>query len=488
MQQTRPGDPVPTAPPGTSPGEREDPVVAAARGYWRRRGLPTGPDQVVTAPTAPLLLLALLAAECGSGAEGRDGPGGVVLPRPGPAWHAEQVRTLGLPLYPVPVPADCGGVPDPFALLETVGRARAAGGDPRVLLLSVADGLTGTVAPPEVLHEVCEAAAREGLLIVSDESWRDTAHDPHDTVLAGPAEILHCSVPRVARGTRPGPGPHAVTHLRASDGADGDSVVVLVDPGVDPTAVPGAAASVARLPAAGRGRRLVAGTRAVLAALRARPSGAATAGAVEVLGESDRLRGRRAAANRAHGTLAAALHRALTAAGAVCRPPYVGRYLYPDFEPLRPALAARGVTDAPRLEAELVRRLGPYALGGHRFGDDPRALRVRLSTEVLARRVPPGAASPGSPGETGTDTDIEPPGAPGGPRAPHPYDPARGRARVRDHDGDHGGDHDGDHEALRRPATTEALAALEAALDELAADAPAAASPAKSPDTDGSPA
>ncbi|MZE79476.1 hypothetical protein GTY57_21560, partial [Streptomyces sp. SID5475] len=87
-----------------------------------------------------------------------------------------QPLVLGRPAYPVPVPAECGGVPDPFALLETVRRVRAEGGTPRVLVLSPADDPTGTTAPPELLHEVCEAAAGEGLLIISDETDRDALH------------------------------------------------------------------------------------------------------------------------------------------------------------------------------------------------------------------------------------------------------------------------------------------------------------------------
>ena len=31
-----------------------------------------------------------------------------------------QARLLGRPSYHVPTPAECGGVPDPYALLETV--------------------------------------------------------------------------------------------------------------------------------------------------------------------------------------------------------------------------------------------------------------------------------------------------------------------------------------------------------------------------------
>ena len=417
MRQTQPdthtplSDPPADPPPGAAsgPGPSAPGAVAeAACGYWRRRGLPTAPDQVVAAPTAPLLLLALLAATGGEG-----GGGGVVLPRPGAAWHAAQARLLDRPVHPVPVPAECGGVPDPFALLETVGRARADGGDPRVLVLSVADDLTGTAAPPELLHEVCEAAAQEGLLVVSDESLRDASHDPrHDTVVVSPAEILHRTGPLADGGVGGGTGGGA-------SGTPGDSAVVLVDLGADPEYAPasGVRAGVARLPATGRGQALGEGMRAALAALRARLDGPAAAAAAEVLGEPRWLRDRRAAVNRARGTLATALHHALTGVGAVCRPPHAGRHLYPDFEALRPGLAARGIVDAPRLEAELVRRLGPYALGGHRFGDDPRALRVRLSTDVLTRGVSPGAASVTAPSDS-----AAPPGPDAPPVAPVPVE------------------------------------------------------------------
>ncbi|PJE93705.1 hypothetical protein CUT44_31250 [Streptomyces carminius] len=402
MRQTRPDTHThrnPRRPDGPADAaEAADPVSGAACGYWRRRGLPTASDQVVAAPTAALLLLALLAAcEDGDGAGPGDGAGcGVVLPRPGPGWHAAQARLLGRPLHRVPVPAECGGVPDPFALLETVSRARAAGGSPRLLLLSVADDVTGTAAPPELLHEACEAATQEGLLVIGDESLRNAFHDPHGTVPVSPAEILHGTGPGTGVGTGTGTVPDGGG---VRPGTAAESTVVLVDLGADPDPgpCPGSRAGVARLPATAAGRELAERTRTVLAALRASLSGPEAAAAAGVLSEPEPLREHRAAANRAHGTLAAALHRALTGAGAVCRPPRAGRHLYPDFEALRPGLAARGVTDAPRLEAELVRRLGPYALGGHRFGDDPHALRVRLSTDVLTRGVSPAVTAPAAP-------------------------------------------------------------------------------------------
>ena len=327
----------------------------AACGYWRRRGLPTEPHQVVAAPGAPLLLLALL------GAAG----GGVVLPRPCAEWYAPQAHLLGRPVHPVPVPPESGGVPDPFTLLETVRRARADGGDPRVLLLSVADETTGTAPPPELVHEVCEAAVAAGLLVVSDETWRDTFHRPHGTVVVSPAEIL------------PEPAPVPVVVLLGLGGAD-----------------PALTTAFARLPAGARGEELAGAVRRALAGLRVDLPPDAAEAAARALDEPPEVCRRRAERARLHGALAGALCRAVVAAGGLCRPPHAGRHLYVDLEPRRAALAARGVAGAPGLEAVLVRRLGPYVGGGHRFGDDPRDLRVRLDTALLADAARRAGAGP----------------------------------------------------------------------------------------------
>ncbi|NED79355.1 pyridoxal phosphate-dependent aminotransferase, partial [Streptomyces sp. SID11233] len=76
------------------------------------------------------------------------------------------------------------------------------------------------------------------------------------------------------------------------------------------------------------------------------------------------------------------------ASGALARPPQAGRHLYADLGPLRTRLAARGVTDSLELEEYLTERLGAPAPGGHRFGDELGALRVRLGTGTLLGSTP----------------------------------------------------------------------------------------------------
>lgn len=335
-------------------------TAVAACGYWQRRGLDTRPEQIVAAPAAAAALHAVLAAA---------GPGTVLTPRPADPWYAEPARLLGRPLHTVPVPAECGGVPDPVALRETVRRVRADGQVPRVLVLSAADDCTGTAAPPELLHEVTEAAGDEELLIVSDETWRDTWHAAHGTVFVSPAEMVH-------------------------GGRESDAVVVVVDLG-ETLLQGGRGAGIARFPASGRGRGLAGSVREVLAALRTGLGDPDDGAVADALTEPESQRTRRSAAARAYGALLTELHHAVTAAGALSRPPRLGRHLYADFEPVRPRLEVHGVRDSAGLEAELVRRFGPYVCGGHRLGDDPKALRVRLSAGLLDGSEPP--AAPASP-------------------------------------------------------------------------------------------
>ncbi|MFI9645271.1 aminotransferase class I/II-fold pyridoxal phosphate-dependent enzyme [Streptomyces sp. NPDC052040] len=327
---------------GARPGGGAATLPEAACGYFTRRGLPARPGTVAAAPGAPSLLLAVTAALGGD----------VLVPRPCAAWWVPEARVLGRSVYPVPTPAECGGVPDPYALLETVRRIRAEGGDPRLLALAVADDPTGTVAPPELVHETVEAAAGAGLHLVSDETWRDTVHRPHDTVLLSPAEML----------------PERVT-----------VITDLAGPFL-PTGWP---AALARFPATAEGTALRARVLDVLTALGARIADPVAAAAAYALDEPPEVTRRLAAAVALHTRVADAVHRTVVSAGALSRPPRAGRHLYADLAPLRSALGAYGVGDAQELEDFLTDRLGMPVPGAHRFGDDLAALRVRLSTGPL---------------------------------------------------------------------------------------------------------
>lgn len=344
----------------------------AACAYWRRRGLATEPEQVLFAPCGAVALLSVLGAL---------GPGGVVLPRPSSQWHGAQARMLGRGTRYVPTPAECGGVPDPFALQEAVRRERREGGDPRALVLSVADEVTGTAVPPEMLHEICEVAAVEGLVVLSDETWRDTCHSAHDTVIVSPAEMLE----------RQGGGPPT-----------GEAVLVVdLTPQFRPQGPGAAGAAVVRFPPSSYGRELREAAARALRALGAVLPERTRQAATVALTEPEPLRVERQAWVRQQSTYALAVCEVLYGVGAYARPPRLGCGLYADLEPLRGGLLASGVTDSLTLEARLTLAVGPWVRGGHRLGDDPAALRVWLGTGMFA---PLGPRAPGR--ATGLDAEA----------------------------------------------------------------------------------
>jgi aspartate aminotransferase len=105
--------------------------------------------------------------------------------------------------------------------------------------------------------------------------------------------------------------------------------------------------------------------------------------ATYVLDEPADVREHVAASRRLHRLVATAAHARVVGEGAICRPPTGAFYLYPDLEPLRPALAAQGASTGAQLAALLLERHDVAVLEGAAFGDDPAALRFRMATSLL---------------------------------------------------------------------------------------------------------
>jgi aspartate/methionine/tyrosine aminotransferase len=85
-------------------------------------------------------------------------------------------------------------------------------------------------------------------------------------------------------------------------------------------------------------------------------------------------------ARRLHGAVAKAVAEVFTGVGCAVMPPQGGFYVWPDFSPLREALAARwGVTTSADLTRVLLDEFGIAVIPGDAFGDDPEALTVRVA-------------------------------------------------------------------------------------------------------------
>ncbi|MEJ8661725.1 MULTISPECIES: pyridoxal phosphate-dependent aminotransferase [Streptomyces] len=318
-----------------------EPVRRAAAGYFSRRNMPTGPDQIVVGPGSKPLLMALQHVL----------PGDVLIPRP--AWNSyvPQARLAGKTAFEVPIPSECGGIPDPAALRDVVRQARAAGGDPRIVVLTLPDNPTGTLAPPALVREICAAAEELDLVIISDEIYRDIVHDPATPFLS-PAEVA--------------PERTIVTN------------------GLSKTlALGGWRIGVCRFPDNAWGLSVRDGVTSVASEVWSTLAGPMQEVAAYAFAEPEEIRQRLSASARLHGAVARAVYEIMVDAGATCRPPTGGFYVYPDFEPLRTHLAWRGVTDSAGLQRHLLDTYGVLVLGGHHLGDDAGALRFKAATSML---------------------------------------------------------------------------------------------------------
>ncbi|MFD1831128.1 pyridoxal phosphate-dependent aminotransferase [Streptomyces desertarenae] len=315
---------------------------AAAAGYWERRGLGIDPGLVVAGPGSKPLLFALLLALGGD----------VVVPVPSWVSYAAQARLVGARPIPVPIVPGQGGVPDPERLREAVAEARAAGLDPRSVVVTVPDNPTGTVASPDTVRRLASAARELDLVVVSDEIYRDLVYDT-----SAPAES---------------PALHASERTVVTTGLTKN------------LAVGGWRTGVARLPDSDIGRALHTRLVSVASQVWSSPPAPVQTAAAYAFGEPPEITEHVAASRRLHEAVARAVAGRFTAAGAALAPVRATCYLYPDFEPLRDRLArAHGVHDGDGLARFLSERHGIGVLPASAFGEPGPTLRIRAATSRL---------------------------------------------------------------------------------------------------------
>ena len=313
---------------------------AAAAGYYTRRRVPTDPDQILFAPGSKPLLWALIETIGGD----------VILPRPSWVSYGAQAQIAGRRVWPVEIGPRAGGVPEPDALRETLAHARRESATPGLLVLTLPDNPTGTVASAQVIAELVEIAQSHGLAIVCDEIYRDLAHDPE--ALVSPAELA--------------PERVFITNGLSKSMALG-----------------GWRIGFARLPDGPLGRQAKAALGGLASEIWSSLAAPMQAVAAHVLDEPAEVTDHVARGRRLHTRATVAAHEIVTGAGALCRAPTAAFYLYPDLEPFREPLAAAGVHGGDGLVEWLLERHEIGVLSGAAFGDDPHALRFRMATSLL---------------------------------------------------------------------------------------------------------
>lgn len=322
---------------GYPPVAGDLPARQACAEYFGRRGIDADAERIVLAPGSKALLYALIRAL----------PGDVVLPRPCWVSYAAQAALSGKRVLDVPIPQRAGGVPDPAELDRVLCERTTA--RPGSLVLTTPDNPTGTVADEELVRAVCAVAREHDLTIISDEIYSD---------------LTHPSAPPTVSPARIAPERTVVTTGLSKNLALG-----------------GWRIGVATLPAT-----LASSLLPALLGIGSEVWSAMPTPMQEVAARAFReppdLSERVAAARRLHNAVANALHAVLVEAGARCRAPQGGFYLYPDFEPHRTALGTRGITGSETLASALLDR-GVGVLPGRAFGDDEHALTFRAATSLL---------------------------------------------------------------------------------------------------------
>jgi aspartate aminotransferase len=216
------------------------------------------------------------------------------------------------------------------------------------MVLTVPDNPTGTVPSAAAMQAVCAIAERHGLAIVCDEIYAELVH--HGTAPSAATYLPQRTVVTTGLSKSLALGGWRIGFTRVPDNAWGHCLH---------QAVIGIASEVWSC--------LAAPMQAVAAHVLTDPR--------EITAHID-------ASRALHARIAAAVHTNLIATGATCRPPQGGFYLYPDFEPHRTALAARGITNSTQLSTAFLHDHAIATLPGAAFGD-PDALTLRIATSLL---------------------------------------------------------------------------------------------------------
>ena len=315
---------------------------AAAAGYWSRRCLPTSPDAIVAGPGSKALLFATMLAL----------RTGVAVPRPSWVSYAAQATLCGVTPHFVSTVAGEGGVCDPDALAAAVRSRRHSGRPIGAVLVTLPDNPTGQLASPDAIRALCAVAERNGLLIISDEIYRDLVHDP-DLPFLSPAEVApERTVVTTSLSKSLSAGGWRIGVARMPDGACGGAL---------------------------RDRLL--GIASEIWSAAPGPMQEAAAVALEEPADLAEHIGR---CRRLHAAVCQEAAKRCAAAGLDLAPPQAAFYLYPDFAPWRDQLRTRfGVETGADLAALLLDSYGAGTLPGSAFGESASCLRLRLATGQL---------------------------------------------------------------------------------------------------------
>jgi aspartate/methionine/tyrosine aminotransferase len=326
---------------GYAPVAGLPPLRQAIAGYIQRtRDVDCNAGQVVVGPGSKPLIYALLHVLHGD----------VLIPRPSWVSYEPHARLAGRQAIPVATdPLDHHRL-TPGALDEAIVTARAAGANPRILVINSPSNPTGGMFAQEDIIALVAEARRQGITIISDEIYAELAHGwrPH----ISPARFY--------------PEGCIITGgLSKAFSAGGWRLGYAI------------------LPDGEGGQQLGKALRALASEIWSAAATPIEEAAVVAFTPNAEMASYVWRSARLHAYVTQTLYKTLDELDIVCPRPAGAFYLYPDFAPWRTVLARQGISTNEQLAQYLLDQWDIATLPGTAFGEETSALRLRLATSML---------------------------------------------------------------------------------------------------------
>ncbi len=302
--------------------------------YKDKTGIDADQFDVIVAPGSKLILYALQMAVEGD------------LLAPDPSWvsYAPQAKMLHTQVIKVPTVLDEEGFKiEPGVLRQTIKDARAAGQNPAKIILNYPSNPTGLNIPEENLEQLARVCVEEDILIISDEIYGFVTFDGAYRTIAK----------------------YAPTHTALTSGLSKHLSLGgwRLGIGLIPKAVPGL-------------HKLMCNIASETWSCVPAPIQQACIDAYK--GHKD-IEDHIADCTAIHAHMNRFIAAGLREAGIIAPAPQGAFYNYPNFEPLRKDLAAKGIKTSRDLAKHLMAEYGLASLPGVAFGAAPEVLTLRLS-------------------------------------------------------------------------------------------------------------
>jgi aspartate aminotransferase len=306
----------------------------------RTRGVEISAEQVAIGPgSKPLLYTLLQILE-----------GDVLLPVPSWVSYAPMARLAGRKVIGVQTDEHDRHRLTPQTLSQAMEQARQEGADPRILLVNTPSNPTGGMFDSADVEALALWARETGITLISDEIYAELAHNWREHV--SPARFY-------AKGCIVTGG------LSKAFSAGGWRLGYAV------------------LPATMAGKNAMNALRALASEIWSSAASPIQEAALVAFSANASVEQYVRHSALVHGYVAGQLHDTLTRLEVPCPRPAGGFYLYPDFSPWRGALLQRGIRTSQELAHYLLEEWDIATLPGSVFGEEPLALRLRLSTSLL---------------------------------------------------------------------------------------------------------